>query len=72
MTAKPIMIEHCVWKLVPQYINKWAELYGHYSNGFLLNSGGIGEQPEWYLRAMSKFAGAYNKANEEMRDKLKS
>jgi len=56
---------------VPDHIREWSELYGHYDHGFLLHSGGIGDQPEWYLKAMSCFAAAFNKASKERRDNLK-
>jgi hypothetical protein len=65
----PIMIDYCVWDNVPVHVIEWGELYGHYSSGFLLQAGGIGEQPERYLKAMSVFAGAYNKVERERHEK---
>ncbi len=65
------MVNHCVWDDIPGHIGEWAELYGHYSNSFLLLAGGITDQPEWYLKVMSAFASAHNKAHREKRDSLK-
>ena len=65
------MVDQCVWELVPEHINEWGNLYGHYSKGFLLMDGGIGNQPERYLQFMSAFSSAYNKVHRERSDSMK-
>jgi len=36
-------------------------LFAHYRNGFLLRAGGIDDQPQWYLEAMSLMATEMNR-----------
>jgi len=66
--SKPIIVNECVWNLIPAYIASWGELYGHYTNGFLLSSGGIENQDVKYLKMMTKFRSAYNRATQERMD----
>lgn len=65
------MIDHCVWDDVSVHVREWNEQYGHYSNHFLMDAGGIGNQQEKYLNIMSRFASAYSKSSKEKRDNMK-
>ena len=39
----------CPFKLIDPVIWTYLKFYRHYQNGYLLEGGGIGDQPAWYV-----------------------
>ena len=50
----------CPWPQVTPCARMLVELYEHYKNGFLLEAGGIIDQPAWYTEAMRFIDGKMN------------
>ena len=48
------------------------DLFTHYKDGHLLRAGGIDDQPVAYLRAMRGMRAAFNKAETERMDQIRS
>jgi len=44
---------------------EFMRLYGHYKNGFLLNGGGIFQQPALYTEVMEIIDNAVNEQDED-------
>lgn len=55
----------CPVKLVTAFTWHCIELYGHYKNGFLLQSGGIIDQQAKYLQIMQIIQGEMNSQQKE-------
>ena len=64
-TGRDDVIDHCVWEDIPNWCREFAELYGHYQEGHLYRAGGIEDQPNIYLQAMSVMANAFEKARKK-------
>jgi len=56
-----IYSDGCPWKRVTPFAKWCGQLFAHYRNGFLLRAGGIDDQPQWYLEAMSLMATEMNR-----------
>lgn len=55
----------CPVKLITDFTWHCIELYSHYKSGFLLQSGGIIDQPAKYLQLMCFIQNEYSRQKEE-------
>lgn len=50
----------CVWNLVTPVTSEYYRLYRLYKAGYLLESGGVNDQPVWYINIMLYIANEYS------------
>jgi hypothetical protein len=55
----------CPRYLIDGAVDEYIRLYTHYKNGFLMNPGGILQQPALYVECMEIIHGAVNETDEE-------
>ena len=66
------IVKGCPWKLVTPMTRAVVELYVAYKDGHMYYSGGVIEQPAWYIECMTAMSNAMNSAEKEMIDAQQS
>lgn len=66
-----IFRQTCPWNDIDDDIYELAAMYRHYEKGHLLSSGGLEDQPAWYVEAMDCFTTAMNRWQADSMDRAR-
>ncbi len=61
----------CVWEYVTPQTCEYYRMYRLYKAGYLLESGGVNDQPIWYINIMLYIDNEYNHCKSDALDRAK-
>ena len=64
--------EYCPVNYIQPYNRTWLGLYSLWRNGFLLDAGGIGDQPSKYIDVMQFVESLFNQHEKEQLEQMKA